>query len=484
MTQTICSHEYDVVIGLEVHAELATRTKAFCGCSTQFGADPNTQTCQICLGFPGVLPVLNREAVEKSLQVALALQCEISNPSIFERKNYYYPDLPKNYQISQRRHPLGVNGKLEITVGEQTKLVNISDVHLEEDAGKLLHPETGDSITLVDLNRSGIPLLEIVSAPDMNNGEEVAAYMEEIRRLLQYLGASEAKMEQGQIRFEVNISLCPKGAKEYGTRVEIKNLNSFRAVSRTLEYEIQRQAELLDNGGKVDQETRLWDDAKEITMTMRRKEVAHDYRYFPEPDLVPLVIDKEWIERAQESLPELPTAKRSRFIVEYELTENDIRLLTEDLTLADYFEQVVLKGAEPKAAANWINGRLARRRNESNLAPGDIPIPAEHLAELIHLADKGAISATAAREVFDQIFKTGEKPSVVVEKSGLAQIGDADIITEAAQAVLAKNAGAIEKYRAGNEKVLAFLTGQVMKETRGRADAQKVQEILKKLLSE
>jgi aspartyl-tRNA(Asn)/glutamyl-tRNA(Gln) amidotransferase subunit B len=373
---------------LEVHTELATKTKIFCGCSTKFGAPPNTQTCQICLGFPGVLPVLNRQAIEAGLRVALALGCEISSPSIFERKNYYYPDLPKNYQISQRRQPLGINGKIEILPDGQAKTICILDVHLEEDAGKLLHPEGDTSYTLVDFNRSGIPLLEIVSAPDMTAIAEVEAYMEEIRRILLYLEVSEAKMEQGQLRFEINISLRPKGVQELGTRVEIKNLNSYRAVVRTLEYEIQRQSGLLRKGERVEQETRLWDDAREITLAMRRKEVAHDYRYFPEPDLVPLVIEEEWISRVRAGLPELPTAKQIRFIKDFDLCEEDARQLTAELALANYFQETVKLGAAPQAVANWMTGRLARRMKESNLEASQIPVSPANLAELLRLVEE------------------------------------------------------------------------------------------------
>ena len=484
MTKTLTQTAFEPVVGLEVHTELATKTKIFCGCSTQFGAPPNSQTCPVCLGMPGVLPVLNKEAVEHALRVALALHCEISNPSIFERKNYYYPDLPKNYQISQRRHPLGKNGRLEIFTACASKRVRIVDVHLEEDAGKLLHPETTNEYTLVDLNRAGVPLLEIVSAPDLTSIAEVEAYMEETRRILLYLGVSEARMEQGQLRFEVNISMRPAGTDKLGTRVEIKNLNSFRAATRTLEYEIRRQGELLQKGERVEQETRLWDDARGITLTMRSKEHAQDYRYFPEPDLVPLVIDEAWIARAKASLPELPSARRHRFGDQYGLSANEVRLLAEERALADYFEECVMAGAEPKAAANWITGRLARRMKESNLEAAQIPIPPAHLAELLGLIDKGTISATGAREIFDEAFASGKRPSEIVEAKGLAQIGDEETIAAAAKEVIEQNPDAVAKYRAGNEKVLAFLLGQVMKASRGRANPQKVQDVLKRLLGE
>ena len=483
MTPTVEKTAYEPVVGLEVHTELATRTKIFCGCSTQFGAPPNSQTCPVCLGMPGVLPVLNRAAVEHALRVALAMHCEISQPSIFERKNYYYPDLPKNYQISQRRQPLGKNGRLEISVDGERKSVGIIDVHLEEDAGKLLHPQAANEYTLVDLNRAGMPLLEIISAPDLTGVAEVEVYMEEIRLLLLYLGASEAHMEQGQLRFEVNISLRPVGSEQLGTRVEIKNLNSFRAVTGSIEHEIIRQTELLTKGERVAQETRLWDDACGITISMRSKEHAQDYRYFPEPDLVPVVIDQAWIARAQAELPELPAARRRRFMEQYGLALSDARLLTAERALADYFEQTVKLGADPKAAANWIAGRMARRMKEGNLEAAQIPLSPAHFAELISLIDQGAISSTGAREVFDEAFSSGKSPAAIVQEKGLAQIGDEGAITAAAQEVIAQNAEAAAKYRAGNEKVMSFLVGQVMKASRGRANPQVVQEVLRRLLS-
>jgi aspartyl-tRNA(Asn)/glutamyl-tRNA(Gln) amidotransferase subunit B len=482
MTQV--SSKYEMVVGMEVHTELATRTKIFCGCSTAFGAPPNTQTCPVCLGMPGVLPVLNAAAVDHALKMAVALECEISNPSIFERKNYYYPDLPKNYQISQRRNPLGKNGKLEIAVDGETKTVRIDDVHLEEDAGKLLHPPMHEETTLVDLNRTGVPLLEIVSAPDMRTISEVEAYMEAIRRMLLYLGVSEAKMEQGQLRFEVNVSLRPFGREEYGTRVEIKNLNSMRSVSRTLEHEMQRQAQLLEAGERVAQETRLWDDVRGVTVAMRSKEVANDYRYFPEPDLVPLVVDEAWLARIKTGLPELPGARQNRFIEQYGLNAAEARQLCAERALANYFEAVVQAGAEAKAAVNWITGRLARRMNEGDLTAEAIPIPAAALAELIMLIEKGSISATAGREVFDEMFANGGQPGDIVTAKGLAQIGDADALTAAAQEVLAANADAVEKFKAGNEKVLGFLVGQLMKESKGRANPQMAQEVLKKIMND
>jgi aspartyl-tRNA(Asn)/glutamyl-tRNA(Gln) amidotransferase subunit B len=484
MTPTLTQTAYEPVIGLEVHTELATKSKIFCGCSTQFGAPPNSQTCPVCLGMPGVLPVLNRQAVEYALRVALALQCEISNPSIFERKNYYYPDLPKNYQISQRRHPLGVNGQLEIFADGTSKTVRILDVHLEEDAGKLLHPKATDEHTLVDLNRAGMPLLEIVSAPDMTSIAEVESYMNEIRSILLYTGASEARMEQGQLRFELNISMRPAGSNEFGTRVEIKNLNSFRTAIRTLEYEIQRQTDLLQAGERVAQETRLWDEARGISVAMRSKEESHDYRYFPEPDLVPLVIDDAWIGRIRAELPELPSPRRHRFMEQYGLNPNDARMLTEERALADYFEEVIKAGADPKDAANWITGRLARRMKERNLEATQIPTPPVHLAELLGLIDKGTISAAAAREVFDEMFETGKPPSQIVESRGLVQIGDEETIVAAAKEAIEQNPDAVAKYRAGNEKVLSFLMGQVMKQTRSRANPQLVQDVLKKLLAD
>ncbi len=469
---------YQPSIGLEVHAELSTDTKVFCGCPTKVGAPPNTQVCPVCLGFPGVLPALNKMVVEYGLRAALAMNCEISRPSIFERKGYYYPDLPKNFQISQKRSPLGLRGYLDIGVNGVSKRVGISDVHIEEDAAKLLHPEDDLTHSLVDFNRGGVPLLEIVSEPDMNSVAEVEAYMNAIRSMLRYLDVSEARMEQGQLRFEASVSVRPEGHEELGTRVEIKNLNSFRAVLGAVEYEITRQTAALEKGEALHQETRLWDDARGVTETMRRKETSEDYRYFPEPDLVPLEIDDEWIAHVRSELPELAEARARRFVAEYELTEYDANILTSEKALADLFEETAKAGAPPKAAANWVTGRLLYHVNEQGLELANLKLAPAALAELISLIDSGAVSGPAARQVFDQIVTSGEMPKAVVEAKGLTQISDDDALAAVVREIIAEHADAVENYRQGKEQALKFLVGQVMRKTKGRASPQLAAELL------
>jgi aspartyl-tRNA(Asn)/glutamyl-tRNA(Gln) amidotransferase subunit B len=490
---------YQPSIGLEVHAELSTRTKVFCGCSTAVGVPPNTQVCPVCLGFPGVLPVLNGQVVEYALRAALAMHCSISRPSIFERKGYYYPDLPKNFQISQKRSPLGLNGYLEIGLNGSPKRVGISDVHIEEDAAKLFHPEHDPQHSLVDFNRGGLPLLEIVSQPDMHSVAEVQAYMTAIQSMLRYLGISEARMEQGQLRFEASVSLAPEGAHELGTRVEIKNLNSFRAVNGAVEYEIRRQTQALDRGETLFQETRLWDDERGVTEPMRAKETAMDYRYFPEPDLVPLEIDNEWIARAKATLPELAEARRRRITQQYDLTDYDARILTSDKALADLFEDTVRGGAPAKATANWVTGRLLRLINEGRVySVEEMALKPGSLAELIGLVESGALSGPAARQVFDQLA-TGRhihlqlQDSVTVTDSitvthlvqelGLAQISDTAEIASVVDEVIAENADAVENFRKGKEAALKFLVGQVMRKSKGRANPQTATELLKQRLA-
>ncbi len=476
--------KYVPSIGLEVHAELSTVTKVFCGCPTTVGVPPNTQVCPVCLGFPGVLPALNRQVVEYGLRAALAMNCEITRPSIFERKGYYYPDLPKNFQISQKRSPLGLHGHLEIGVDGASKRVGISDVHIEEDAAKLLHPEEDTAHSLVDFNRGGVGLLEIVSEPDMNSPAEVEAYMTAIRNMLLYLDISEARMEQGQLRFEASVSVRPEGHDELGTRVEIKNLNSFRAVLGAVEYEIERQTAALEKGEALHQETRLWDDERGVTETMRRKETSEDYRYFPEPDLVPLEIDGEWIARVRSELPELAEQRARRFAAEYELTEYDANILTTEKALADLFEETVKVGAPAKAAANWVTGRLLYHVNEQGLDLADLKLTPAALAELISLIESDTITGAAARQVFDQIVTSGEMPKTVVEALGLTQISDDDAIASIVQEVIAEHADAVESYRKGKENALKFLVGQVMRKTKGRANPQVVNDLLRKKLME
>ncbi|MFB3882486.1 MAG: Asp-tRNA(Asn)/Glu-tRNA(Gln) amidotransferase subunit GatB [Armatimonadota bacterium] len=475
--------QYEPSIGLEVHAELSTRTKVFCGCSTAVGAPPNTQVCPVCLGFPGVLPVLNRQVVEYALRAALAMRCSVSRPSIFERKGYYYPDLPKNFQISQKRSPLGVDGYIEIGVNGDAKQVRISDVHIEEDAAKLLHPETDPDHSLVDFNRGGLPLLEIVSQPDMHSVAEVQAYMTAVQSMLRYLGISEARMEQGQLRFEASVSLAPEGAKQLGTRVEIKNLNSFRAVVGAVEHEIRRQARALNAGEKLVQETRLWDDERSATEPMRTKETAMDYRYFPEPDLVPLEIDDEWIARVRSELPELAEERKRRLVEQYALSDYDAGILTGERALADLFEQTVAAGAPAKPTANWITGRLLYHINERGLGIEHIALKPLGLAELVQMVESGAITGPAARQVLDRIVESGESPKAVVAELGLAQISDAGDIASVVAEVIAENADAVENYRKGKEAALKFLVGQVMRKSKGRANPQTAAELLKQRLA-
>jgi len=484
MTRTVeADIAYEPVVGLEVHAELATESKVFCGCATGFGAPPNSRTCPVCLGLPGVLPVLNEKAVDYALRVALALECEILSPCIFERKNYYYPDLPKNYQISQKRRPLGRSGRLEIAVNGASKWIGIDDVHLEEDTGKLLHPEgAGDDYSLVDYNRSGMPLLEIVGAPDLRSPDEVSAYMTGIRELLLYLGVSECRMEEGQLRFEANISLRPAGAQEYGTRVELKNLNSFRSVLRCLEYEIERQEQVLRGGGRVEQETRLWDEAAGVSEAMRSKEEAQDYRYFPEPDLVPLVIDAEWLERVRAELPELPRARRRRFVEQLGLSGYDAGILSAEPELADYFEAVLAAGVEAKTAANWVSGEFLRHVNERGIGVGAASVTPERLAELVHLVERGAVTANAAKEVLAEMFESGRAAQKIIEERGLAQMQDEGELEAIVERAIAENPDGVADFQAGRKQALGFLVGQVMKATRGRANPQAVNELLRKHL--
>ncbi len=474
---------YEPSIGLEVHAELSTATKVFCGCSTKVGVPPNTHVCPVCLGFPGILPVLNKKVVEYGLRAALAMHCTVSRPSIFERKGYYYPDLPKNFQISQKRSPLGLNGYVEIGMNGDAKRVRISDVHIEEDAAKLLHPEDDPQHTLVDFNRGGVPLLEIVSEPDMHSVAEVEAYMTAVRSMLRYLAISEARMEQGQLRFEASISLRPEGAAELGTRVEVKNLNSFRAVAGAVAYEILRQAQALDRGETLHQETRLWDDAPGVTAPMRRKETAMDYRYFPEPDLVPLEIDDEWIAAVKAGLPELAEAKRQRLAQQYGLTDYDAGILVSDKALAELLEGAVAAGAPAKAASNWITGRLLYQINERGLAVETLALQPAALAELVGLVESGGLTGPAARQVFDRIVESGESPKAVVQELGLSQISDAGEIASVVDEVIAENPDAAENLRKGKEAALKFLVGQVMRKSKGRANPQLATDLLRERIT-
>jgi aspartyl-tRNA(Asn)/glutamyl-tRNA(Gln) amidotransferase subunit B len=470
-------------IGLEVHAELSTRTKVFCGCSTAAGGPPNSQVCPVCLGFPGVLPVLNRSVVEYALRAALAMHCAISRPSIFERKGYYYPDLPKNFQISQKRAPLGKHGCLEIPANGAAKRVRIADVHIEEDAAKLLHPEDDPQHSLVDFNRSGIPLLEIVSEPDMTSVAEVEAYMTAVRSMLRYLDISEARMEQGQLRFEASVSVRQEGAAELGTRVEIKNLNSFRAVTGAVDYEIGRQTRALEQGERIVQETRLWDDARGVTEPMRTKETAMDYRYFPEPDLTPLEVDDAWIARVKAELPEMAEARKRRLVEQYTLTDYDAQILTGEKALADLLEQAVAAGAPAKATANWITGRFLYIVNEKGLDPAGVALRPGQLAELVGMVEGGTLTGPAARQVLDRIVESGESPKAVVAELGLSQIRDAAGIASVVDEVVRENPDAVENFRKGKEAALKFLVGQVMRKSKGRANPQMATELLRARLA-
>jgi len=473
--------DYEPVIGIEVHVELLTRSKVFCGCSTAFGSPPNSQVCPVCLGMPGVLPMLNKRAVEFVVMTGLAFNCTVSSWSKLDRKNYFYPDLPKNYQISQYDLPLAYDGFLEVEVDGVRKRIGITRVHLEEDTGKNLHP-AGASYSQVDFNRCGVPLMEIVSEPDIASPEEAYGYLQSLKAIVEYLGVSDCNMEQGSLRAEANVSLRPRGSAEFGTKTEIKNVNSFKGVQRALEYEIERQRQLLSSKGTVVQETRMWDEEKGITVAMRSKERAHDYRYFPEPDLVPIVVDKEWVERIRQGLPELPTARRQRFVNEYGIPEYDAGVLTASKEVADYYEECVRCGADPKAASNWIMGELQFRLRDTGTAITGCKITPQNLTEMLNLIEAGTISGKIAKTVFEEMFTTGKAAGEIVRDRGLQQISDSDQIGEIIDAVLKDNPEPVESYRRGKTKALAFLVGQVMKQTKGKANPQLVNEMLRQKL--
>lgn len=472
---------YETVIGLEVHVELSTRSKVFCGCSTEFGAAPNSQVCPVCLGMPGVLPVLNKRAINFVIMTGLALNCKISKWSKLDRKNYFYPDLPKNYQISQYDLPIASDGFLKIELDGSEKRIGITRVHIEEDTGKNLHPE-GASYSQVDFNRCGVPLMEIVSEPDMRSPEEAYEYLRNLKAIVQYLGVSDCNMEEGSLRAEANVSLRPAGSAEFGTKTEIKNVNSFKNIQKAVEYEIDRQRELLSSGGSVVQETRMWDEGREITATMRSKEQAHDYRYFPEPDLVPIAVDDAWIAELEQRLPELPRARQRRFVVEYGIPEYDAGVLTAYKAVADYYETCVESGADPKAAGNWVMGDLQFRLKEAEVDIGKCKIAPQNLAALLKLIEDGTISGKIAKTVFEGMFATGKTPAEIVQERGLQQITDADEIGLIIAKVIAENPDAVESYRSGKGKAMGFLVGQVMKATKGKANPQIVNKMLKETL--
>ncbi|WP_019121668.1 Asp-tRNA(Asn)/Glu-tRNA(Gln) amidotransferase subunit GatB [Brevibacillus massiliensis] len=469
--------QFETVIGLEVHAELSTNSKIFCGCPTTFGAPPNTHTCPICLGHPGVLPVTNKQAVEFAMKAALALNCEISRETKFDRKNYFYPDLPKAYQISQYDQPIGKNGWIDIEVNGEKKRIGINRLHLEEDAGKLTHAEYGGG-TLVDYNRVGVPLIEIVSEPDISSPEEAKAYLEKLKAILQYTEVSDVRMEQGSLRCDANVSIRPVGQKELGTKTELKNMNSFRNVQLGLEYEVERQREVVKSGGKVTQETRRWDEAGKKTVVMRSKEEAHDYRYFPDPDLVRMQISEEWIEAVKASIPELPDARQARYIDEYGLSREDAGVITISKDSADFFDEAVKTGADPKAVANWLMGDLFGYLNANNLELADVKITPQGLGEMIKLIEKGTISTKIAKVVFKEMVETGKEPAKIVEEQGLVQISDEGELKRIVDEVIAANPQSVADYKAGKKQAVGYLVGQVMKQTKGKANPPMVNKLL------
>ena len=474
--------QYETVIGLEVHVELATKTKIFCGCSTAFGGAPNTHTCPVCTGMPGSLPVLNKQVVEYARGIGLATHCDITRVCKFDRKNYFYPDNPQNYQISQLYQPIARNGYVEITVGDTKKKVRIHEMHMEEDAGKLVHDEWDDT-SLVDFNRSGVPLVEIVSEPDMRSSEEVIAYLEKLRTIIQYLGASDCKLQEGSMRADVNLSVREVGTQEFGTRTEMKNLNSFKAIARAIEGERERQIELIEEGKAVIQETRRWDDNKESSHAMRSKEDAQDYRYFPEPDLVPIVIDDEWIEKIKAKQPEFRDEKLERYKKEFDIPQYDAEILTESKHMADIFEETTALCGKPKKVSNWLMVETMRLLKEHNMESEDITFTPENLAKLIELADAGTINSSVAKEVFDHVFEENVDPEKYVEEHGLKTVNDEGALIEVLEKVIADNPQAVVDYKGGKEKALGALVGQTMKAMKGKANPglvnQKLREMLK-----
>lgn len=477
--------KYESVIGLEVHAELKTKTKIFCGCSTEFGADPNTHVCPVCLGLPGVLPVLNKEVLHFAVKAGLALHCDILPFSKFDRKNYYYPDLPKNFQTSQFDLPICLNGYVDIEVGGKQRRIHLTRIHMEEDAGKLVHSgstiDTSDS-SCVDYNRTGVPLIEIVSEPDIRSGEEARAYLEKLRSILQYLGVSDCRMEEGSMRCDANISIRPVGSETLGTKTEIKNINSFSGVQKGIEYEAVRQAQILEEGGTIQQATRGWEEAKGITVLQRIKEGSSDYRYFPEPDLIPIEVSSEYIEEVRRELPELPDVRKERFKTEFGLSDYDSSLLTADKATADYFEAVVQEGIDAKTVSNWILGEIAKKLNEEGISIEHIPVTPTSLAALLRLIQGGTISGTMAKQVLPEMWSTQKSADEVVKEKGLVQITDTNALEEIVQKIIDANPQSVADYQAGKKKAIGFLVGQIMKETKGRANPGLVNQLLQQKL--
>lgn len=475
--------KYEVVMGLEVHAELSTNTKAFCSCSTKFGEDPNTNCCPVCMSLPGALPVLNEKVVEYAVKAGLAMNCSITKDSKQDRKNYFYPDTPKAYQISQFDKPLCEKGYLDVNVNGENKRFGITRIHIEEDAGKLIHDAfTGD--TLVDFNRCGVPLIEIVSEPDFRNSDEVVAYMQTLKSILEYLDICDCKMQEGSLRCDVNLSIRPRGQKEFGTRTETKNLNSFKAIQRNIEYEIKRQIEVIENGGKIVQETRRWDDAKGINVSMRTKEDAQDYRYFVEPDLAKITLTDEYIDNIRNNLPMMPNVRRELYIEKYGLSDYDADQITSSKKTADFFDETIKNTDNIKLVANWIMGDLARMLREQEMEIKDIRFKPEDLAKMINLNVDGTISSKIAKVVFEEMFNTGKNPETIIKEKGLVQVSDEGLIKEIVEKIVAANPQSVVDYHAGRDRALGFLVGQVMKETRGKANPQIVNKFILEKLEE
>ncbi len=470
--------EYEMIIGLEVHVELSTKSKIYCSCTTDFGGDANTHTCPICTGMPGVLPILNKKVVEYAVKTGLATNCTIAEYSKQDRKNYFYPDLPKAYQISQYDLPICQNGYIDIEVEGKTKRIGITRIHIEEDAGKLMHDEH-EIGTLIDYNRCGVPLIEIVTEPDMQSAQEAKAFVESLRAILQYIDVSDCKMQEGSLRVDVNLSVRPKGQKEFGTRTEMKNLNSLRSIVRAVESEAKRQIAVIEDGKIIVQETRRWDEHKGISYSMRTKEEAHDYRYFPEPDLMPIVVDEKWKEKIRKSLPELPDARRRRYINEFGLPEHDALIITGSKALADFFEDAAIKSNNPKAVSNFILGDVSRILNEKGMEAEDIPFSAEDLAKLVGLIEKGTISGTIAKKVLEKMFEQNKDPETIVREEGLEVVSDEKVLAEVVKKIISNNSQSVEDYRKGKDKAFGFLVGQAMKETRGKANPQLINKLLK-----
>jgi aspartyl-tRNA(Asn)/glutamyl-tRNA(Gln) amidotransferase subunit B len=474
--------QYEAVIGLEIHAQLLTNTKIFCGCSTKFGSGPNTQTCPVCTGMPGVLPVMNKKAIEYVVKTGLAVDCEISTYSRFARKNYFYPDLPKGYQISQYELPLCEHGYVEISGNGDKKKIGLTRIHLEEDAGKNIH-EGAVSESFVDLNRAGVPLMEIVTDPDLRSPQQAVEFMKKLRAIVRYIDVCDGNMEQGSLRCDANVSVRPEGQAEFGVKTEIKNMNSFRFVEKAIDYEIKRQMKVLKDGGEIIQETRLWNSEKGITESMRSKEEAHDYRYFPDPDLMPIEFDKSWIEDIKINIGELPDAKRERFIKKYQLSEQDADLLTAEKSTAEWFEEAVKLGGDPKTVCNWMKGELAKLLNEYNKQIEECLVKPEYLVDMLQLIERGTISGKIAKTVFEEMYRTGKDPETIIKEKGLVQISDKAGIEAIVDEVLNKNPEEVERFKAGEAKLMGFFVGQVMKETKGKANPKIVNELIRKKIS-